>query len=300
MHLDERKMGVVFEVVAAGGVRAAAERLNVDPSVVSRQIAQAEDEVGLTLFDRQGRRMVPTAAAFLLVEFMREHRIRRNDLRAKLDDLIGSRTGLVRIATGEGFATDLTTGPVRAFREAHPQVLVTIETMTVDAIMRALEVDEVDVGIAHNPPAGAGTCTWARRQLPIGFVATSSHPLMAVSHPLSVEEVSAQPLALLSTGFGLRKAVEVVEFLERVQFSAALETNSVAVLKAFAMSGAGGTLLPHSVVRHECERGELSIAPIDHEVFRSAEMHVLTRRDRVMPPPAGRIIAFLTRYAQTI
>ena len=300
MRLDDRKISVVSEVVRRASVRAAAEHLNLDPSVVSRHVAQVEEDIGLSLFERHGRRLQPTAAALLLVDYFREHRIHQNDLKAKLEDLLGMRTGTVRIALGEGFVSDITSGPVQAFKQAHPNVLVRIETMTVDAIVRAVEADEADIGIAHNPPVSTATKSWARRSLPIQFVARPEHPLLQGSHPLTVHEVAAAPLALLAPGFGLRKAVEVVEFLERLQFTPVLETNSVAALKAFALSGAGATLLPFTVVRHECRRRELSISRIDHDVFNNAEMHLLTRSERLLPPAAVRMMSFLNSYVNAV
>lgn len=300
MRLDDRKIRVVSEVVQRASIRVAAEHLNLDPSVVSRHVAQAEEDIGLPLFERQGRRLQPTPAALLVVDYFREHRIHQNDLKAKLEDLHGMRTGTVRIALGEGFVGDITAGPVQAFKAAHPKVLVRLETMTVDAIVRAVEADEADIGIAHNPPVSAETKSWARRSLPIQFVARPDHPLLQGSAPLTVHEIAAAPLALLAPGFGLRKAVEVVEFLERLQFTPVLETNSVAALKAFALSGAGATLLPFTVVRHECRRRELSITRIDHDVFNTAQMHLLTRRNRLLPPAASRMLTFLNGYVNAV
>ena len=110
---------------------------------------------------------------------------------------------------------------------------------------------------------------------------------------MTVHELAAVQLALLAPGFGLRKAVEVVEFLKWLQFTP-VPDELVAALKAFALSGAGAMLLRFTVVRHDCRRRELSISRID--IFNNAEMHLPTRSDRLLPPAAVRMMSFLSCY----
>ena len=57
----------VFEVACRhGSYSAAARELHVTHSAVSQRIRQLEEELGLTLFERQGNRMVPTASGLRL------------------------------------------------------------------------------------------------------------------------------------------------------------------------------------------------------------------------------------------
>ena len=57
----------VFEVACRhGSYSEAARELHVTHSAVSQRIRQLEEELGLTLFERQGNRMVPTASALRL------------------------------------------------------------------------------------------------------------------------------------------------------------------------------------------------------------------------------------------
>ncbi|MDX2089078.1 MAG: LysR substrate-binding domain-containing protein [Kofleriaceae bacterium] len=54
---------VFVEVVRRGGFSAVARQRNVDPSSISRGIASLEEELGVRLFQRTTRRVVPTDAA---------------------------------------------------------------------------------------------------------------------------------------------------------------------------------------------------------------------------------------------
>jgi LysR family glycine cleavage system transcriptional activator len=57
----------VFEVACRhGSYSEAARELHVTHSAVSQRIRQLEEELGLTLFERQGNRMVPTPSGLRL------------------------------------------------------------------------------------------------------------------------------------------------------------------------------------------------------------------------------------------
>ena len=57
----------MFEVACRhGSYSEAARELHVTHSAVSQRIRQLEEELGLTLFERQGNRMVPTSSGLRL------------------------------------------------------------------------------------------------------------------------------------------------------------------------------------------------------------------------------------------
>ena len=60
--LHERPMSYLYEVGIQGGIRRAADILGINPSVISRQIAQLERTLELPLLERQGRNVALTEA----------------------------------------------------------------------------------------------------------------------------------------------------------------------------------------------------------------------------------------------
>ncbi|WP_261154048.1 helix-turn-helix domain-containing protein, partial [Serratia ficaria] len=65
---QDRQVGYLYEVGNQGGIRRAADILGVNPSVISRQIAQLERALQLPLLERRGRNVVLTEAGRLLAE----------------------------------------------------------------------------------------------------------------------------------------------------------------------------------------------------------------------------------------
>lgn len=66
MRLKPRQVEAFRAIMMAGSVTAAAETMNVTQPAVSRLVRDLEDSLGMTLFERIGTRLIPTAEATLL------------------------------------------------------------------------------------------------------------------------------------------------------------------------------------------------------------------------------------------
>lgn len=65
------EFATLVQVVDYGGVTAAAVRLRLPKSVVSKRLASLEARLGTSLFHRAGRRMMPTEAGLLAMSVPR-------------------------------------------------------------------------------------------------------------------------------------------------------------------------------------------------------------------------------------
>ena len=70
--LTTRSLRYLHEIEIHGGVRAAADALGINASVISRQVSQLEREHGVTVLERRGRRVALTEVGLGLVEHYRE------------------------------------------------------------------------------------------------------------------------------------------------------------------------------------------------------------------------------------
>jgi DNA-binding transcriptional LysR family regulator len=103
------------EVVETGSLRLAAQKFDVAPSAVSRQIARLEQDLGQDLFERSPKGMLPTAAARLVLEFLTETRLRAEKMRADINDLTDLKRGNVRLAVVEALSSDFLADLLRHF-----------------------------------------------------------------------------------------------------------------------------------------------------------------------------------------
>lgn len=130
------------QVVETGGISAAARRLSLSKSVVSKRIADLEATLGITLFRRTTRKVVPTGQALALHERMRGV---LHELDRALDEVsedTGTLRGLLRVAGPMSFGT-MHLGPLLLrFAERHPalELVLRLDDRYVDLVEGGFDV----------------------------------------------------------------------------------------------------------------------------------------------------------------
>lgn len=145
--LDVRRILLFAEVARRGSVTATARALNYTPSAVSQQVSRLEAEAGQPLLERHARGVTLTDAGRVLAE--RGERIER-ELRAadnELADFAGLRAGTLRVGTFPTAGASLLPSAVIAFREAHPDVRLTVRSARIAGLWSMLENREIELSL---------------------------------------------------------------------------------------------------------------------------------------------------------
>jgi DNA-binding transcriptional LysR family regulator len=96
--LDVHRLRIFRSVVASGSVAAAADNLGYTPSAVSQHVTALARETGLTLLERSGRGVRPTAAGLALAAQADRVLARLGEAESVVADLRAGRTGTVSVA----------------------------------------------------------------------------------------------------------------------------------------------------------------------------------------------------------
>ena len=144
------------QTVRLGSVSRAAEALYVSQPAITLQLQALERELGQKLFERSGRRLVPTRAGEALYELARPLVDGIDTLPAAFrNQLKGMDAGELNIAANSSTILYLLPRIVGAYREQHPEVRLRLHnTISADGtdLRRADSVDLV-VGSMLDEPA---------------------------------------------------------------------------------------------------------------------------------------------------
>src|SRR5688572_2475476 len=122
--MDLRQLRYALAVVDEGTFTAAATACFVAQPSLSHAVAALERELGVTLFDRLGRRVALTAAGAAFVPAAREALRAVESVRAEVDAVAGVVAGHLALVALPTLAVDPVTPLVGRFRRAHPGVVV--------------------------------------------------------------------------------------------------------------------------------------------------------------------------------
>ena len=197
-----------FHAVAlSGSTVGAAELLGVGQPAVSRHVASLERRLGLKLFERDARSLRLTlegeqllAEAHTMMDGMARF------VRAA-DELKHMRRGHVSVVASSPIARGLLPPAMRTFRDEHPGITLTLDTVPRRELARRLEGQHFDLGFVALP------CDYPDEGLvPIsGFsgmcIVPPDHEL-ATAETVYLEQLTSQPLIGLPGSAVWRKRVE--------------------------------------------------------------------------------------------
>ncbi|MGO4328525.1 LysR family transcriptional regulator [Cupriavidus sp. 2TAF22] len=290
--LSARRLQYFFEAVTAGSVRGAAERLGVEPSIVSRQIQLLESELGVALLERKGRGIVPTEMASIVMDHYRDRQASEQAMMARLDEVNGLQRGDIHIVASEGFVDILMGGVVDAFCREFPGVRVSLRVAGASDAVRAVAHDDAHIGVVFGPPADPAVRVVSARNHPLCVIAWPDHPLARQRRRATLKDVARYPVALMAPGFGLRQLIQMAELSENIVLTPSFVANSIVTLKRYVECRLGLTFTSANSVVKEVARGELVALRTSNPIFEAAQSRLLVRANR---PPTSAMRAILAR-----
>jgi len=185
----------------------AAANVHVTQSTLSHQIRQLEEEIGQTLFERIGRKVVTTEAGELFLAYATRALREVDQGIATLRPGGGGLTGRVRIGATHTFNVGLIPDCVAVFLGRHPTVQVRVDELAADEIVAALHASELDIGIAYRPSAQTDLWFEPLYNEEMVLVVAHDHP-MAARKRIRMVELHQQRLVLLPPRFATRALLE--------------------------------------------------------------------------------------------
>lgn len=127
------------------------QAMHVSPSTLSRSISRMEDELGVTLFERDNRTVVLTAAGRRLREFadttLHQWQALKHQLKSSPIELAGQMRLYCSVTATYAFMSELLT----LFRRDFPNIEVILETGDAAQAIQKVMDDDTDIAVAPRP-----------------------------------------------------------------------------------------------------------------------------------------------------
>jgi DNA-binding transcriptional LysR family regulator len=150
--LNLRHIEIFHAVYRAGSISAAARGLNVSQPSVSKVLKHAEGRLGFPLFRLVKGRLAPTDEAHALFPDVDEIYGRIESLRETTRNLLNGGEAHLRLAMLPSLGLGVAPKTVAQFRQRHPGVTFTLQTLHNEDMLRALYERKSDLALAYEAP----------------------------------------------------------------------------------------------------------------------------------------------------
>ena len=287
-------------VIKQGSFTRAAHELSLTQPAVSGHIAALEEEFGMPLFNRTGKKIVLTDAGSILQKGARDILDRVEDLKGELTDLKALRGGTIRIGASMIIGVYMLPRILMAFRDQFPDIELQISIHSAHTIAGQVEDNAYDLAIVGEGDQIAfrniGTKVIGEDRLVV--IASPNHPL-ASRGMVTIEELGSEPFILSGRLTASLQSLKAQLSELGVNLKSSIEMDEAGAIKRAVEEGAGLAILSRSVVERELIEGRLIELQLDHQILKRSIL-MLWRQDRRFSKNTEAFMRFLQKaFADT-
>ena len=255
-NLNFNHLRYFWAVAHEGSLTQAAERMNLSQSALSVQIQKLEHQIGHSLFERVGKKLVLTEAGKIALDY--------SDTVFKAGDELLSVLRGSPLASRQILRVGALTTLSRNFQleflrplVGRPDVELIVRSGNMRDLLAQLEAHAVDVVLANSAApldARSSLRNHLLNEQPVSLVGRARKNKRKFRFP---DDLRTEPLLLPSLDSDIRVAFDRILELAGVRPIILAEVDDMAMLRLLAREREGVTLVPPIVVRDELDAGVL-------------------------------------------
>jgi DNA-binding transcriptional LysR family regulator len=297
MHITLRQLRV-FEAVARHlSYTKASQELHLSQPAVSMQVRQLEDDVGIPLFEKLGKKTELTEAGRELFTYSRSINRSLLELEEVMQSLKGVSSGCLHLAvasTVNYFAPRL----LAVFHQRYPGIAPRLDVTNREALIRLLENNSVDLALMGLPPTEVEVESEAFMENPLVVIAPPTHPLVGESE-IPLTRLAQETFVMREAGSGTRQAMERFFKEQGMPIRHGMQMTRNEAVKQAVRSGLGLSVVSLHTIELELETGRLKVLDIAGFPLRR-QWHLVYRRAKRLSPAARAFRDFVVQEAAQI
>lgn len=257
--LDLWRLQCFVAVAETEHVGAAAEFLHISASPLSRQIRQLEDELGVKLFERRGKRLQITSNGREFLRLTRELLERADRIEREGKRLSSSNFGPITIGYIQEAILSGTLPSALRFIESETEITPILKQMRTPEQLASLEKSLIDIGILSDPPIEThfASCLIAEQEYRVVF---SARHRLSRTDVVTLEHLADE----VWVGPSFKIWMELGNIFSRYGKTPPIvyETLDIAASLAFVADGIGFTIVPSNMCRILSNRFKTAEFPV--------------------------------------
>lgn len=300
MNLSQ--MRHLLAIHETGSFSRAAEQLHLTQPALSRSILSLEDELGLPLIDRVGKRNEFTAFGEAIMERAKRIVFETEEIRRTAQLLKGGLSGGIRVGMGAGPSALFMAPLLNRLAHEHPAIHVDISQGGADLLLKQLHDKALDVLILDTRVTNPIEALQVEQlpDAPAAFLCRAGHPLLALARvridDLSRYRVASSPLSaeigrLLLERYGPKAHPDKLVTMRSDALQALLDTVSQSDIVYLGIRALAAQALAD---------GTLQELPITPALNSAARYGLYTLAGRTQPPALDIIRSMVLEEAKRI
>jgi LysR family transcriptional regulator, low CO2-responsive transcriptional regulator len=275
----------------------AAEELHITGSAVSLQIKEMEGDIGISLFNRDSKKIALTTAGEHFLTYANRMMSTFNDASAAMDNLRGSEMGILKIglvSTTRYFLPKI----LLQFKKDYPNLQIKVVVKNRQALIELLTEGSIDIAIMGKPPANIHAQADPFANHPHGFIASPAHRLAGQSK-LPADILNQVDIISREEGSGTRYIMEKYIAEQGLSLKMSMEMSGNETIKQAVMADLGVSFVSLHTVGNEIASKQVVLLDIKGTpVMRT--WHIVTPNNHPITQSTEAFRQFILEKAEAI
>ncbi len=265
--IDSRQLLAFATLARHGSFTVTARELFLTQSAVSHTIKSLEQEVGVRVFDRVGKKVHLTQAGEHLLKHAERILREMQDARAGLEELQNWGHSRLRLGASPAACQYLLPTVLREFKQSFPQCVIRIEAGDGPRMVELLRGNQIDLALMLKPEAREELAFRPLFDDELRLVVPPMHP-WAQRGRVVRHDLGGETFILYNKGSYTFRLVEEYFEAEKVAFTNVVELGSMEAIKELVKIGLGVGILADWIVRKEVAENSLVSFPLGSRKLR--------------------------------
>ncbi|WP_370312791.1 LysR family transcriptional regulator [Sagittula sp.] len=277
MQISLREFELFVATIELGTLTAAADALNISQPAASKMLRTFEERLGVELFRREKKKLVPTPDAYELFPDLAQVLRQVSAVKRQADMMKDRRSRQIEIVTNPAIASNIMPGAVAAFRSRFPDANVLLRTRTTVEVNDLLIKDQADLGVVYEASFDGRLSPETISQEEIGCLVHPDHPL-AAQDVVTAADLEGLPLIALGTtqpvGAAFRRVMRSCRIEPRIAFEISQSNTAI----SFVAQNLGVAILDAMGLGEGRHRGLCALPMVPRATVRLSLVHAANRR----------------------
>ncbi|WP_274651277.1 LysR family transcriptional regulator [Paenibacillus humicola] len=274
----------------------ASEKLGITQPTLSYQIKLLEDELGIPLFNRIGKKKITvTEAGSILYKHSKEIFGSLAGAREEIFELQQMKRGMLAIGALIGEINELVSGVLIGFNQQYPDIQIKLHGA--EDVVEPLLRNDLDFAVTILPLEDERFTKVPLYEEDFYVVIKSDHPL-AGRESFEFKDIQKEPVILFPYTHRCRQTIDWACSALGIGLKPKIETTTIESLLMLVRSGAGLSILSKTLLELY-PHPDLKAIPLLHPALRR-EVGVIYLKDRYLGKAASAFIALLSERIHRI
>ncbi len=255
--MELKELRSLVALAELGSITRTAERLHVTPAAIHKQLKVVEQELGIRLYEKIGRRLQLTQATEVLLPYVKALLAQYDSALSALEEWKGMRRGLVRIGSGHTLSSFVLPVLLKKFRRAYPDVELFVETGNTPVLLSGLENGSLDLSLIVSADLVESPGVTVEANWDFELVLVSHQPHGA--RRCRLRDLSRLPFILFRKGSRMQDPIDRYFAAHDFHPRVIMRFDNAEAIRAMIRTGLGIGVLPVWIVDEDLKQRRLEL-----------------------------------------